>query len=59
MLATSQHRLWIARNEKPRIQQATAKLIQRTGEAGWMIQASSAVNGPQFLDHTVPMSPIP
>ncbi|MCX6926549.1 MAG: HAD family hydrolase [Verrucomicrobia bacterium] len=49
MLSCSQHRLWIARHEKPRFQEATASLIRRTGKAGWMIQGSSAADVPRFL----------
>ena len=50
MLAASQHRLWIDRLEKPRLQHATAKLVRRTGEAGWMFQATSATDAPRFLE---------
>jgi hypothetical protein len=51
MLAISQHRLWIDRVEKPHSQPATARLIQRTGETSWMIQAASAAVAPRFLNH--------
>jgi hypothetical protein len=51
MLAFSQHRLWIARAEKPRIQHAAARLAGQTGQAGWMVQPASSAEAPRFLDH--------
>jgi phosphoserine phosphatase len=52
MLTISQHRLWIARVEKPRIQKATARLVRQTGETGWMVQPSRTTGVPRFLEHT-------
>ena len=52
MLAASQHRLWIDRLEKPQLQQATAKLVRHTGEAGWMFQAASTTDAPRFLEQS-------
>lgn len=49
MLAFSQNRLWIARLEKPGFQEKTAKLIRKTGSAGWIIQAALAKNEPGFV----------
>ena len=42
MLAFSEHRLWVARLEKPEFQKLTAKLIARTGAAGWLVQPTLA-----------------
>jgi hypothetical protein len=49
MMRVSQHRLWIARLEKPGAQQATSALIRRTGKAGWILQVCSETDGPRFL----------
>jgi len=49
MLSFSEHRLWIARLEKPAYQQATRKLIRQTGESGWMIQPTRSREAPGFL----------
>jgi len=51
MMAISRHRLWIARQDKRRHQQAIASLIRQTGKAGWMIQAAQAGPAPAFLNH--------
>jgi phosphoserine phosphatase len=49
MMRVSQHRLWIARVEKPQAQHATRALIRQAGKAGWMMQISTTANGPRFL----------
>jgi len=49
MLTISQHRLWIARLEKPGFQKQTAELIRKTGSAGWLIQPILARQSPGFL----------
>jgi hypothetical protein len=49
MLAFSQNRLWIARLEKPGFQEKTAKLIRKTGSAGWIVQPTLAKNQPGFV----------
>ena len=49
MLAFSQHRLWVARLEKPGFQKLTAQLIARTGAAGWLIQPTLAKTSPGFV----------
>ncbi len=49
MLAFSQNRLWIARLEKFGFQEKTAKLIRKTGSAGWIVQPALAKNEPGFV----------
>lgn len=49
MLSFSEHRLWIARLEKPDYQQATRKLMRRTGEPDWIVQPVLARKSPGFL----------
>ena len=49
MMRISQYRLWIARLEKPRAQQATSKLIRQMGTEGWILQICSETDGPRFL----------
>jgi phosphoserine phosphatase len=49
MMRISQHRLWIARLEKPKAQQITTALIRQTGKAGWILQVCTDANGPRFL----------
>lgn len=49
MLAFSQNRLWIARLEKLGFQEKTAKLIRKTGSAGWIVQPTLAKNEPGFV----------
>jgi hypothetical protein len=49
MMRVSQHRLWIARLEKPAAQRATSALIRRTGSEGWILQVCSERDGPRFL----------
>jgi len=49
MMAFSQNRLWIARLESPSYQEATLKLIRRTGKAGWMLQPVICTQGIGFV----------
>ena len=49
LLAVSQHRLWIARLQKPVFQQATRELIRRTGGDGWLIQPALTSRSPGFI----------
>jgi len=49
MLAFSEHRLWIARAEKPEYQRATAELLAHTGREGWAIQPVAGSKGPGFV----------
>jgi hypothetical protein len=49
MMRISQHRLWIARLEKPVAQRATSALIRAMGKEGWIIQICSETGGPHFL----------
>ena len=49
LLVVSQHRLWIARLEKPAYQQATRELIRKTGGAGWLIQPALTRKPPGFI----------
>jgi hypothetical protein len=49
MLSFSEHRLWIARMEKPGYQQTTMDCIRRTGKKGWMVQPVLARETPGFL----------
>jgi hypothetical protein len=49
MLSFSEHRLWIARLEKPSYQQATLDLIRRTGTADWMVQPVLGRERPGFI----------
>ena len=49
MMRISQHRLWIARLEKPQAQRATSALIKQMGKAGWILQVCSETGGPRFL----------
>jgi hypothetical protein len=49
MMRISQHRLWIARLEKPGAQRATSNLIRQMGTAGWILQACWETDGPRFL----------
>ena len=49
MLAFSENRLWVARLEKPEFQTLTAKLIARTGVAGWLIQPTLTKSSPGFI----------
>jgi len=49
MMAISEHRLWIARLEKPGYQAAADNLIRQTGAAGWMVQATLTTQAPGFL----------
>jgi phosphoserine phosphatase len=49
MMRISEHRLWIARLEKPKAQRATSALIKQMGKAGWILQICSETDGPRFL----------
>ena len=49
MLAFSQHRLWLARLEKPEDQQATLELIRKSGAADWMVQPILSKRKPGFV----------
>jgi len=49
LLEVSQHRLWIARLEKPVYQQATRELIRKTGADGWLIQPALTRRSPGFI----------
>jgi hypothetical protein len=49
LLAISQHRLWIARLEKPGYQRATRELIRKTGDDGWLIQPALTQRAPGFV----------
>jgi phosphoserine phosphatase len=49
MLAFSEHRLWIARLDKPEVQAVTARLIRRTGTAAWMVQPTLFQRSPGFV----------
>jgi len=63
MLAFSEHRLWIARLEKPDYQQATAELMRRTGTTNWLVQPTLCRVSPGFVPHdddlAVRRSPVP
>jgi hypothetical protein len=49
LLAVSQHRLWIARLDKPVYQRATRDLIRKTGSDGWLIQPALNSRSPGFV----------
>ena len=49
LLAVSQHRLWIARLEKPGYQRATRDLIRKIGGDGWLIQPALARRSPGYV----------
>ena len=49
MLVFSEHRLWIARLEKPDFQRATLRLMAQTGAKKWRIQATVASDPPGFV----------
>ncbi len=49
MLAVSQHRLWIARLEKPAYQRATRELMRKTGRDSWLIQPVLTKSTPGFV----------
>jgi hypothetical protein len=49
MLTFSEHRLWIARLEKPEFQAATARLIRQTMPDRWMVQPTLLGRSPGFL----------
>ncbi len=49
MLAASEHRLWIARVEKPEFQKETQALIKRTGPGNWIVQFVRTRENPGFV----------
>lgn len=49
MLTFSEHRLWIARLEKPGYQERTAALLRNTTASGWMVQATLTKESPGFM----------
>ncbi len=49
MLAFSRNRLWIARLEKPGFQKRTAELVRKTGQTGWLVQATLTKGQPGFV----------
>jgi len=49
MMAVSQHRLWIARLEKPGFQRVTAQLVRQTRQADWKIQPTLTRQTPGFV----------
>jgi hypothetical protein len=49
LLVVSQHRLWIARLERPGYQWATRALIRKTGGDGWLIQPTLTRRSPGFV----------
>jgi hypothetical protein len=49
MLAISQHRLWIARMERPYFQRKLLNLIRHKGAANWMVQPTLTKGNPGFL----------
>jgi hypothetical protein len=49
MMTFSQNRLWIARLDKTGFQQKTARLINETGHAGWLLQATLTKGNPGFV----------
>jgi len=51
MLGFSEHRLWIARLEKPDYQQATSDLMRRMGTANWLVQPTLCRMSPGFVPH--------
>ena len=54
MLNYSQHRLWIARHEKPEYQRATRRLIKKTGPRGWICQTVCTREQPGFTPNHEP-----
>lgn len=54
MLTFSQHRLWIARQEKPGFQKSLSALMRRTGKANWLIQAVRSKGQFGFLPDATP-----
>ncbi len=56
MAAYSEHRLWLARLEKPAYQKATIDLLKRCDGNPWMIQPIIAAGGIGFIDR--PEAPV-
>lgn len=50
MLAFAEHRLWLARIDKPEYQTATRALAERTGGRQWLVQPTRTKRTPGFLD---------
>lgn len=50
MLAISQHRLWIARVEKPESQRLTRALMKKTDPKTWLVQAVRTRDNPGFIN---------
>lgn len=59
MLSVSDHRLWIARLEKPGYLRATRRLMRRSGSAGWMFQAARTQASRQRAPGFVPAEVLP
>jgi hypothetical protein len=49
MMSFSQNRLWIARLDKTGFQHKTARLLNETGHAGWLLQATLTKGRPGFV----------
>lgn len=49
MLVYSRNRLWIARLENPGFQRKLTELMRKTGNAGWLVQATLTKGRPGFL----------
>jgi hypothetical protein len=49
MLTFCEHRLWIARVDKPHYQEVTAQVRRRTGAASWIVQPTRTKEAPGFL----------
>jgi hypothetical protein len=54
MMSVSQHRLWIARPEKPEAQLTTQALMGRTGKRGWILQGCFKAGKPGFVPSPCP-----
>jgi phosphoserine phosphatase len=49
MMAVSQHRLWIGRLDKPGYQRRVQEFAQKTGQSGWLFQATLTGSAPGFV----------
>jgi hypothetical protein len=49
MMAISEHRLWIARLERPDQQRATLDFVRLRGGTGWMVQPTLTRKAPGFI----------
>lgn len=54
MLSFAEHRLWVARMEKPAYQVPTAALIRETGPASWLVQPALAKPRPGLQPTAAP-----